>query len=229
MPRPLLQAASAAVAREVQAELAAQLAVRDRDLAELRARCRTLEASVAQATAQAAAAAAAAAATTGASSASAPLPHASPATPDGPLSDAVWRAACGHLRAECAALRARLAQTQHSPALALLARRPLPAPALTMPASPGIDASEAINSARGSEALSTAARALHSAGLVRVQRRIPLLRRGGDGVPASLPAAAEHVLGEACAAAAAVLSLRYAGNGVHEEQLRVQALAAQYY
>lgn len=169
--------------------------------------------------------------------ASALLPLVSPSAraPEQLLQEGVWRAALEYMRAECNSLRARLGDSRRNAALSLLERRPLPPThALLLPAP-----SSGTGSTRGGAgvntdgapslavdvALGAASKALLDAGLVRTRRRIPLLRAGGSTSISggAGTTAVQHVLNEACRAAAAVISVRHAEDRVFEARQQLQA------
>ena len=156
------------------------------------------------------------------------------------LQEGVWRAALEYMRAECNSLRARLGDSRRNASLSLLERRPLPpthallSPALSsgtvsIRSGAGVSSDGALSSAIDA-ALGAASKALLDAGLVRTRRRIPLLRAGGNtgtsrgtGSASGQTTAVQHVLNEACRAAAAAIDVRHAEDRVFEARQQLQA------
>jgi hypothetical protein len=216
-------AASAGAAREVQAELAAQLAARDRDLVEMRARVRGLESSAATA-----AIGGRVTITEAEKASERPEPvantAASPAIAAAPLPSLILQAALRYSRDECASLRARLGDFNHSPALSWLLQNPLPAVTSSHPVAQSPEQERSLKGLL--TALDSASEALSSVQMARVRRRVPMLnlrrgrpefedRNGGSPV-------ADQILADACGAAALLPRLRGAADLLHEQQVHLQ-------
>ncbi len=205
-------AASAGVAREVQAELAAQLASRDRDLTEMKARIRSLESFSSAPTAN----------TEGVNGAPAPLVachrELQPINRDDHTRDIsveTLQAALCYTRNECSTLRARLGELKCSPALSWLAQHPLRENPVTVNGQ--LQVANVHN-----HVVSVAQTAIEAARMLHIRRRIPLLglqNHSSSEGKMNISEVANHALSEACAAVTVNGQLQVASNLLLEAKL----------